>query len=206
MTSCSACSVRMRTCRRSRRGSFATRILERYGLGRVPPGRRASARLDRERLSYRGRPLDALARKIEADAAGLRADRRSVTTASRETGIDDDFGKGATDLHRYNGDPATRPIHASGGSRRRRSMRWRSIRARSAAASAWHRRRCARADRGRRNRRPVRLRQRHGLSHARPLSRPGHHVGSGHGFRLSRGDGNARKPDGSQPAACCLPC
>ena len=83
-------------------------FVERYGLGRVPPGRRSLRRYAASGYLAEAGTLDALAAAIEVDAAGL---RDSVARNNRyaETGIDEDFGKGSTDFDRHNGDPNRRP-------------------------------------------------------------------------------------------------
>ena len=80
----------------------------RYGLGRVPPGRRPWGRYISDNYLVEAPSLNALAAKIKIDAAGL-ADSVARNNRSAETGIDDDFGKGSTDFDRHNGDPAHRP-------------------------------------------------------------------------------------------------
>lgn len=83
-------------------------FIERYGLGRVPPGRRSWRRFIDGGYLVEAGTLDALAAKIGVDAAGL---RDSVQRANRyaQTGVDEDFGKGSTDFDRHNGDPAHAP-------------------------------------------------------------------------------------------------
>jgi glycine/D-amino acid oxidase-like deaminating enzyme len=83
-------------------------FLERYGLGRVPPGRWHRRRFTANGYLIEAASLDALARKIEVDAAGL---RQTVQRHNRfaETGEDEDFGKGSTAFDRHNGDPGHAP-------------------------------------------------------------------------------------------------
>jgi succinate dehydrogenase/fumarate reductase flavoprotein subunit len=83
-------------------------FVERYGLGRVPPGQRSWRKLIASGYLAEADTLDTLAAKIKVDAAGL---RDSVARNNRyaETGVDEDFGKGSTDFDRHNGDPAHKP-------------------------------------------------------------------------------------------------
>jgi succinate dehydrogenase/fumarate reductase flavoprotein subunit len=83
-------------------------FVERYGLGRVPPGRRSRRKLIANGYLVEANALDALAAKIKVDAAGLR-DSVERNNRSAETGIDEDFGKGSTDFDRHNGDPYHKP-------------------------------------------------------------------------------------------------
>src|SRR5262249_60366549 len=83
-------------------------FIEAYGLGRVPPGRRNWRRLIASGYLVEAASLDALAARIKVDAAGLRG---SVARNNRyaDSGIDDEFGKGATDFDRHNGDGTHQP-------------------------------------------------------------------------------------------------
>ena len=83
-------------------------FVERYGLGRVPPGERSWRKLIASGYLVEADTLDALAAKIKVDAAGLR-DSVARNNRSAETGIDEDFGKGSTDFDRHNGDPGHKP-------------------------------------------------------------------------------------------------
>ena len=136
------------------------------------PAARASAGPIRNGYLVEARPLEALARRSTSM-------RRASARASRATTATPRPARTATSARARPSSTATTairgtgPIPASDRSRRRPTMRWRSIRARSAAASG-----CKadadgrvldaqrRADPG-----PVRLRQRHGVDHARHLSR-----------------------------------
>jgi succinate dehydrogenase/fumarate reductase flavoprotein subunit len=83
-------------------------FIEKYGLGRVPPGRRSWRRLIASGYLREADTLDALAEKIGVDATGL---RDSVARNNRfaAAGVDEDFGKGSTDFDRHNGDPDHKP-------------------------------------------------------------------------------------------------
>jgi succinate dehydrogenase/fumarate reductase flavoprotein subunit len=83
-------------------------FIKKYGLGMIYPGRRNLAAFERSGYLIRGRTIDELANKIAVDPAQLRA---TVARHNRfaETGIDMDFGKGETELNRFNGDPHHEP-------------------------------------------------------------------------------------------------
>jgi succinate dehydrogenase/fumarate reductase flavoprotein subunit len=83
-------------------------FVRRYGLGVIPPG---TKRLDRwvasgyVSVAHR---LDALARKLDIDPAGLAA---TIADTNRDalTGVDAAFAKGEAPLDRFNGDPSSAP-------------------------------------------------------------------------------------------------
>jgi glycine/D-amino acid oxidase-like deaminating enzyme len=83
-------------------------FIDKYGLGRVPPGRRSLRRFIASSYLVEAASLAALAGKIGVDAAGLRA---TVQQHNRfaETGEDQEFGKGSTEFDRHNGDPHHAP-------------------------------------------------------------------------------------------------
>jgi len=83
-------------------------FVENYGLGRVPPGRRSRRQYIKSDYLVEATSVEALARKIGVDAAGL---RETVQQHSRfaETGEDPEFGKGSTEFDRHNGDPSHKP-------------------------------------------------------------------------------------------------
>lgn len=83
-------------------------FIDKYGLGRVPPGRRSLRRFIASSYLVEAVSLEALAGKIGVDAAGLRA---TVQQHNRfaETGEDQEFGKGSTEFDRHNGDPHHAP-------------------------------------------------------------------------------------------------
>ena len=83
-------------------------FVERYGLGRVPPGRRSLRKLTASGYVFEAETLDTLSEKIKVDAVGLR-DSVARNNRSVETGVDEDFGKGSTDFDRHNGDPGHKP-------------------------------------------------------------------------------------------------
>jgi succinate dehydrogenase/fumarate reductase flavoprotein subunit len=83
-------------------------FVEKYGLGRVPPGRRRRRKFITSGYLVEATSIEALAGKIGVDAAGLRA---TVQQHNRfaETGEDQEFGKGSTEFDRHNGDPNHAP-------------------------------------------------------------------------------------------------
>jgi succinate dehydrogenase/fumarate reductase flavoprotein subunit len=83
-------------------------FISKYGLGRVPPGRRSLRRFAANGYLVEAATLDELARRIAVDPAGL---QHTVAQHNRfaETGEDEEFGKGSTDFDRHNGDPGHHP-------------------------------------------------------------------------------------------------
>jgi succinate dehydrogenase/fumarate reductase flavoprotein subunit len=83
-------------------------FIEKYGLGRVPPGRRRWPRAVADGYLVEAASLDALAMRIGVEATGL---RETVAQHNRfvDTGVDEAFGKGSTEFDRHNGDPHQRP-------------------------------------------------------------------------------------------------
>lgn len=83
-------------------------FLERYGLGVIYPGHRRPHAFVENGYVMSGATLDELAGTIAVDAANLRATVQRHNEFAR-TGVDTDFGKGETDLNRFNGDAQHRP-------------------------------------------------------------------------------------------------
>jgi succinate dehydrogenase/fumarate reductase flavoprotein subunit len=83
-------------------------FLRRYGLGVVYPGHRHPGKFVDDGYLVRADTLAELGGKIGVDAAQLQATvaRHNTFAAS---GVDIDFGKGETELNRFNGDPAHTP-------------------------------------------------------------------------------------------------
>ncbi len=79
-----------------------------YGLGLVYPGASNLRRLLKAGYLKSGDTLDSLAKQLGVDADGL---RRTVARHNgfAQTGVDADFGKGETELNRFNGDDAHQP-------------------------------------------------------------------------------------------------
>ena len=170
-------------------------FIRRYGLGAVHPGGGNFAGWKRAGTSVRADTLEALAGKI----GGQCRDNWRVTVARHngfaETGIDDDFGKGETELNRFNGDPRHKPNPCIGPIATPPFYALAVYPADDRGEhGACNRRRRARARRRRRgDRRPLRLRQRHGVGHGRQLSGAGNDARSGHRVRLPCSDARARR-------------
>jgi hypothetical protein len=83
-------------------------FLHKYGLGRIPPGRRRFGWAVKNGYLVEAPSPEALAKSIGVDAAGL---GDSVTRNNRYalSGEDTDFGKGSTEFDRNNGDPKHAP-------------------------------------------------------------------------------------------------
>jgi len=81
-----------------------TGFVERYGLGAIHPGTRSLASFQRSGYLACADSIEALARGISVDPAGLADTIRRANEFAR-TGVDLDFGKGETELNRFNGDP-----------------------------------------------------------------------------------------------------
>jgi succinate dehydrogenase/fumarate reductase flavoprotein subunit len=83
-------------------------FIEKYGLGVVHPGTKKLSAFVKSGYLKRGDTLESLAARIGVDAPGLRA---TVTRHDgfAQTGVDVDFGKGETELNRFNGDESHRP-------------------------------------------------------------------------------------------------
>lgn len=92
-------------------------FVRKYGLGVIHPGTTNLTPHLREGEFVMAESIGALARKMGVDAEGL------VATVQRhnlfaDTGIDNDFGKGTTELNRFNGDPLHKPNPCIGALRK----------------------------------------------------------------------------------------
>ncbi|MCW5656011.1 FAD-dependent oxidoreductase [Hydrogenophaga sp.] len=85
-----------------------TSFVARYGLGNVYPGTTDLSRVEREGYLVTAPTLDALAGKVGLPPAALAATVRRYNEMA-SAGKDLDFGKGETELNRFNGDPAQKP-------------------------------------------------------------------------------------------------
>lgn len=83
-------------------------FIKKYGLGLVYPGAGNLARLLQAGYLKRAETLESLAAAFGIDGEAL---RRTVARHNgfAQTGIDTDFGKGETELNRFNGDDAHKP-------------------------------------------------------------------------------------------------
>ena len=79
-----------------------------YGLGLIHPGTRDLSRFIRSGYLFQGDSVAALAQAIGVDGDALAG---TIERHNRfaETGIDEDFGRGTSELNRFNGDPANKP-------------------------------------------------------------------------------------------------
>ena len=78
-------------------------------LARSIPARAKLAQVERRRLSVRGGHARRAAPRRSGSMPRACARPSPATTAFAETGVDVDFGKGATELNRFNGDPSHKP-------------------------------------------------------------------------------------------------
>jgi succinate dehydrogenase/fumarate reductase flavoprotein subunit len=85
-----------------------TAFVAKYGLGDIHPGTRKLRRYERSGYLVTAATIEELAQRIGVPPAALR-DTVARHNRFAETGLDLDFGKGETELNRFNGDPAHRP-------------------------------------------------------------------------------------------------
>ncbi len=83
-------------------------FLKKYGLGVVYPGHRDVGKFVDSGYLMRAATLDELAGKIAVDSVELRA-TVARNNGFAQTGVDVDFGKGETELNRFNGDLGHKP-------------------------------------------------------------------------------------------------
>lgn len=83
-------------------------FIRKYGLGVIYPGMRNIERFERSGYLKRADTLEGLAAKIGVDADTLRKTVERYNGFA-ETGVDIDFGKGETELNRFNGDETHQP-------------------------------------------------------------------------------------------------
>jgi 3-oxosteroid 1-dehydrogenase len=84
------------------------RFVWKYGLGMIRPRTPSLASYVRRGYLHVGGTLEALARSVGVDSAGL-ASTVKANNACARTGVDAQFGKGATSYDRCNGDPSHAP-------------------------------------------------------------------------------------------------
>ena len=83
-------------------------FIKKYGLGDVYPGAGNLQRLLKSGYLKHSDTLEGLAAQLGVDAPGLRRTAERHNGFAR-TGIDTDFGKGETELNRFNGDDSHKP-------------------------------------------------------------------------------------------------
>ena len=85
-----------------------TAFVRKYGLGVIHPGTRNVRKFEKSGYVVCGDRIDGLARKLNIDAGTL---AQTIARHNRfaAKGVDEDFGKGETELNRFNGDPDNRP-------------------------------------------------------------------------------------------------
>jgi succinate dehydrogenase/fumarate reductase flavoprotein subunit len=79
-----------------------------YGLGLIHPGTRDLTRFIKSGYLFEGDSIAKLAEAIGVDGGAL-AHTIERHNQFAETGVDDDFGRGSSELNRFNGDPANQP-------------------------------------------------------------------------------------------------
>jgi succinate dehydrogenase/fumarate reductase flavoprotein subunit len=79
-----------------------------YGLGLIHPGTRNLSRYIRSGYLFCGDTVAILAKEIGVGSAAL-AETIDRHNRFAETGLDEDFGRGTSELNRFNGDPLNRP-------------------------------------------------------------------------------------------------
>ena len=84
------------------------RFVRKYGLGAIHPGTRSLVAAEHRGYLVSAGTIEELAKRIAVDPAGLRETVRRSNEYAR-TGVDLDFGKGETELNRFNGDPLHGP-------------------------------------------------------------------------------------------------
>ena len=83
-------------------------FVRKYGLGAIHPGTRSVRKFEKSGYVICGDSIKGLARKLDIDGGTL---AQTIARHNRfaADGIDEDFGKGETELNRFNGDPDNRP-------------------------------------------------------------------------------------------------
>jgi len=79
-----------------------------YGIGFIHPGTRRVGRFVRSGYLIEAQDVDVLAAQIGVDATAL-GETLAAYNRDAITGTDEAFGRGSSDLNRFNGDPANQP-------------------------------------------------------------------------------------------------
>jgi succinate dehydrogenase/fumarate reductase flavoprotein subunit len=79
-----------------------------FGIGLVHPGTRNLSRFLNSKYLMQGETIETLAKTIgvEGDQLALTVERYNCFA---ESGVDEDFGRGSSELNRFNGDPRAKP-------------------------------------------------------------------------------------------------
>jgi succinate dehydrogenase/fumarate reductase flavoprotein subunit len=79
-----------------------------YGIGLVHPGTRDLNKFLKAKYLVAGETIEALAEEIGVDSGAL---AQTVERYNRyaDNGVDEDFGRGSSELNRFNGDPSAKP-------------------------------------------------------------------------------------------------
>lgn len=84
------------------------KFIRKYGIGRIYPGTRNLTKYERSGYVVTGGSPETLAQRLGIDPAALKDTLARYNEQARR-GVDDDFGRGHSELNRFNGDPAVTP-------------------------------------------------------------------------------------------------
>jgi succinate dehydrogenase/fumarate reductase flavoprotein subunit len=83
-------------------------FIREYGIGLIHPGTRDLSRFIKSGYLFQGESIVKLAEAIGVDGSAM-ANTIERHNRFAEAGVDEDFGRGTSELNRFNGDPANRP-------------------------------------------------------------------------------------------------
>ena len=83
-------------------------FIDNYGLGLIHPGTRNLQTYIEAGYLREGATIESLAQRIDVEAAEL-SGTIARYNASADSGIDEEFGRGSSELNRFNGDPLNKP-------------------------------------------------------------------------------------------------